>query len=131
MRSRRAYWALNGCLGLCIALSWGAVYGLELTAPVPLGLCPVLLLAGTVSLPALICCMVVILALYVWTFFSLRAVLRRKRFGTVSLVVLVTLDAAANGVFTVTSWWYLLAVALDLLLLLLAYRMYRWAGEEA
>lgn len=127
---KRLYIGLNCFMALCILLSWAAIYLLETTALVPLGLCPVLVLAGGLSsMGGLIACVLIVLALYGWMFFSLWGVSRRKRYGTVGVVVLLTLDLAANVIFTATSWWYLVATGLDLLVLLLSYRLYRLAGR--
>lgn len=118
-------------LVLCIAVSWMAIFLLETTAVVPFGLCPVLVLAGGASsVGGLIGCVAVVVLLYVLMFVCLWGVSRRRRFGTVGLVILLVLDLSANVIFTVTTWWYLLAVLLDLVILALSYGLYRLAGLE-
>lgn len=131
MRCRRLYWGLNGALLLFILAGWLALYGFECLAPVPLGLWPVLVMAGSMSTRAwLAICVAVVLALYAAVLGCLWGVAHRKRFGTVGIVVLLTIDFAVNMVFTVTSWWFLLAVALDIALVALCYVLFRWAGME-
>ncbi len=123
--------AVYGLLILCILISWSSVLILDIIAVVPLGLCPVLVMAGSMgSLVGLLGSILVVLLVYGWMFFSIWGVSRRRRFGTVGLVILLTLDLGANIVFSAVSWWYLVAVALDLVLLALAYLLYRKTGLQ-
>ena len=123
--------AVYGLLILCILISWSSVVILDVIAVVPLGLCPVLVMAGSMgSLVGLLGSILVVLLVYGWMFFSIWGVSRRRRFGTVGLVILLTLDLGANIVFSAVSWWYLVAVALDLVLLALAYLLYRKTGLQ-
>lgn len=123
--------AVYGLLILCILISWSSVLILDIIAVVPLGLCPVLVMAGSMgSLVGLLGSILVVLLVYGWMFFSVWGVSRRRRFGTVGLVILLTLDLGANIVFSAVSWWYLVAVALDLVLLALAYLLYRKTGLQ-
>ena len=132
MRKRDRILALcYAALGLCIVISWGVVFGWDVTAAVPLGLCPILVLAGSMSSVLWLALSILgVLLIYIWTSWALWGVSRRRRYGTVSIVVILTLDTAANVVFTITSWWYLLAVALDLMMLALSYKLYRAAGAS-
>ncbi len=125
----RALTALLSCFtGVCIVLSWVVVFGLEQMAPVPLGWCPILVFTGSsVSVPLFIASILAVIAFYAWISAAIFGVSRRRRWGTVSMVVLLTMDAAVNVVLTITTWWYLLAIVLDILLLILAYRLYRAA----
>ena len=123
--------AVYGLLILCILISWSSVLILDIIAVVPLGLCPVLVMAGSMgSLVGLLGSILVVILVYGWMFFSIWGVSRRRRFGTVGLVILLTLDLGANIVFSAVSWWYLVAVALDLVLLALAYLLYRKTGLQ-
>ena len=123
--------AVYGLLILCILISWSSVLILDIIAVVPLGLCPVLVMAGSMgSLVGLLGSILVVLLVYGWMFFSIWGVSRRRRFGTVGLVILLSLDLGANIVFSAVSWWYLVAVALDLVLLALAYLLYRKTGLQ-
>ncbi len=129
---KRKYLALVWGVTVFFALiGWIALYAGETVAAVPLGLCPVLVLAGgTISTAGLIGCIAVAGILYGGLLWSIWAVSRRKRAGTVGVVVLLTIDAAANGIFTVASWWQLIAVALDVVLLVLCWGLYRAAGAQ-
>ena len=122
---------LYGLTALCVGLSWGMVFGLDRMAAVPLGLCPILALAGgDQSGVVQILCFLAVLVIYVCYAAALWGVSRRRRWGTAGVVVILTVDLAANVVFTIASWWYLLAIGLDLVFLLLAYRLYRTAGIQ-
>ena len=122
---------LYGLTGFFALLSWVMVFGLERMAAVPMGWCPILVFTGSsLSIPLFIASIVAVAAFYVWIIAAITGVSRRKRWGTVSMVVLLTLDVAISVVLTITTWWYLLAIALDILLLLLALCLYRAAGQE-
>lgn len=128
---KRLELGVYGLLVLCILVSWGSAALLSSIAVVPLGLCPVLVMAGSMgSRISLVGSILVVLLVYAWMFCSIWGVSRRKRFGTVSFVILLTLDLGANIVCSAVSWWYLVAVGLDLLLLALTYLMYRSAGAQ-
>ena len=122
---------LYGLFALFAILSWVMVFGLGRMAAVPLGWCPILVFTGSsISIPMFVASIVAVAAVYVWTGAAVAGVSRRKRWGTVSMVVILTLDVAISVVLTITTWWYLLAVALDILMLLLAFCLYRSAGRE-
>ena len=118
-------------IALCVILlgsvvfSWAMTYGMDDLATVPLGLCPVLVYALSGSPAGFILSLLGVLLIYLWLFFSIAAVARRRRFGTASLLIIMTVDLAANVVFTLMSWWYLLAAALDILVVVLGYILYR------
>ena len=130
-RTRALTALLYGLTGLFVLLSWIVVFGLEQMAPVPLGWCPILVFAGSsISIPLFIASILFVIAFYAWISAAIFGVSRRRRWGTVSMVVLLTMDAAISVVLTITTWWYLLAVLLDVLLLILAFCLYRAAGSE-
>ncbi len=113
-----------GVLLLYIIAGW--VYGAEVTA-----LCLLFVAAMLESGPAAaILPALAALLLYIWIAAAFWCVSRRKRFGTVSVVIFVTMEIAAHIVCTFISWWYLLAIAADLFLGVLAYRLYRASAAE-
>lgn len=130
MNKRKVFFGvLVGLVAFCILLSWISVYLLGTIATVPFGLCP-LLLAGSVDVKVgFIICIFLILLLYGLVTFSIWGVSRRKKFGTAGILVLITIDLAINVVFTVISWWYLVSIALDLTILILAYCLFHWSGQ--
>ncbi len=124
---------LTGILALVICLiaaGWVLVFAVNTMATLPLGLVPVLVYAVGENRAVFALCLVVAAVLYLWLLSAIAAVRRRKRYGTVSVVVLLTLDMAASVVFTITTWWYLLAVGLDFLLLGLCYALFRAGTTE-
>ena len=130
-RTRALTVLIYGLFGLFALLSWAIVFGLEQMAAVPMGWCPILVFAGSsISVPIFVAGIAAVAVFYVWIIAAVSGVSRRKRWGTVSLVVLLTLDAALSVILTITTWWYLLAIALDILLLLLSLWLFRAAGQE-
>ncbi len=120
---------LWGLAVLLILAGWLTLYVGETVAPLPLGLCPVLVVAGGASSAAgLVGGILAAGTVYGGLLWSIWAVSRRKRAGTIGVVVLLTIDVAANVIFTVASWWQLIAVALDGALLWLCWRLYRAGG---
>ena len=124
---------LTGILALVICLiaaGWVLVFAVNTMATLPLGLVPVLVYAVGENRAVFALCLAVAAVLYLWLLSAIAAVRRRKRYGTVSVVVLLTLDMADSVVFTITTWWYLLAVGLDFLLLGLCYALFRAGTTE-
>lgn len=74
-----------------------------------------LMTASAVGTAALVASAVGVLALYGLIFVS---IVRRDRWNVVFLTVVMTVDVAALVIATAISWWYLLAVCLDLVLML-------------
>lgn len=110
--------------GACMILSWLTLWILDVTAPVPLGTLPVLVLAGSViSTGALIGCLSAATAVYILVLVCLKCAQHGKKAGSAALTAVLILDLGINVTFTATSWWYLLAIALDILLLFLLLRM--------
>ena len=129
MRRRRLLGLLWGLMVLLILAGWLTLYVGETVAALPLGLCPVMVVAGGASSAVgLVACILAAVLVYGGLLWSIWAVSRRKRAGTVGVVVLLTVDVAANVIFTVASWWQLIAVALDAALLWLCWRLYRVGG---
>ena len=124
-RSTKLLLICYAVLLLYIIAGW--VFGAEVTA-----LCLLFVSAMLESGPAAaILPVLTALLLYIWIAAALWCVSRRKRFGTVSVVILVTMEIAAHIVCTFISWWYLMAIAADLLLGFLAYCLYRASASEA
>ena len=130
MNKRKIFFGvLVGLVAFCVLLSWVSVYSLGTIATVPFGLCPLLLAGGVDSRASFIICIFLICLLYGLICFSIWGVSRRKRFGTAGILILITIDLAINVVFTVISWWYLVSIALDLMILIMAYCLYHWSGQ--
>ena len=124
---------LTGILGLVtclIAAGWVLVFAVNTMATLPLGLVPAFVYAVADNRTFFVLGIVIAALIYLWLLTAILAVRRRKRYGTISVVVLLTLDMAASVVFTITTWWYLLAVGLDLLLLGLCYALFRAETTE-
>ena len=124
---------LTGILGLVtclIAAGWVLVFAVNTMATLPLGLVPAFVYDVADNRTFFVLGIVVAALIYLWLLTAILAVRRRKRYGTISVVVLLTLDMAASVVFTITTWWYLLAVGLDLLLLGLCYALFRAGTTE-
>lgn len=117
-RQKPLFWGLTAVYGLCVVLSW-LLPELGIHAPVlPLNTLPLMIvIGGAVSKSAFVGCMVSMVFLYGFLLFGLFGAGRGKRAGCICLLVLMTLDIAANVVFSVTSWWYLVAVLLDLVIM--------------
>lgn len=87
-----------------------------------------LMTASAVGTAALVASAVGVLALYGLIIVS---VIRRSRWNVVLLTVVMTVDVAALVIATAISWWYLLAVILDLVLMLgMLLSVFRTASEK-
>lgn len=119
MRQKKLlFWLLLGLQGLMALLSWVLLYWWETPLPVALGTLPLLSMAGAMSSEAAFWgCLILSLAVYGLVVLMLRQTRRGKRYGGVTLLVLYMADLAVNVIFTAVSWWYLLGVGLDLVLM--------------
>lgn len=115
---------LAGLYLIFIAASWGMLWTDVNFVVTPLGAMPILILAcGMIGNGALIGSVISAVVIYGLIFCSLFAIGRGKRLGAVFLTILMTMDLAANVIFTVSSWWCLMAAGLDLLLAALVFRL--------
>lgn len=107
-----------GLQGGMALLSWVLLYWWETPLPVPLGTLPLLAMAGAMSSEAgFWACLILSLAVYVLAALMLWRTGKGKRYGSVVLLVVYILDLAVNVIFTAVSWWYLLGVGLDLMMM--------------
>ena len=107
-----------GLQGGMALLSWVLLYWWETPLPVPLGTLPLLAMAGAMSSEAgFWVCLILSLAVYVLAALMLWRTGKGKRYGSVVLLVVYILDLAVNVIFTAVSWWYLLGVGLDLMMM--------------
>jgi hypothetical protein len=120
-----------GLFGLCILVSWLSLFLWELPLPLPLGILPLLALTlAFLSGAAFWGTTAGSLVLYVGLIAALLAAGKGKRWGAVFLTVVLVLDLAANLVLLSESWWYLLAAALDMALLVLSLHMaFHWENR--
>lgn len=117
-RKKRLFWLTLGLQGGMALLSWVLLYWWETPLPVSLGTLPLLAMAGAMSSEAAFWgCLILSLAVYVLVVLMLWQAGKGKRYGSVTLLVLYILDLAVNVIFTAVSWWYLLGVGLDLLMM--------------
>lgn len=123
-RRKPLFWGLLAGQMVLALLSWGLLFLLEVPVPVPLGTLPLLALAGAMSSEAGFWgCTAFAIVVYLLVALMLWRTKKGNRYGAVTLLVLYMLDLAVNVIFTATSWWYLLAVALDLAVLALVLAM--------
>lgn len=117
-RQKLLFWILTAVYILCVVLSW-LLPELGVHASVlPLNTLPLLIVVGgAVSGSAFVGCVVSMVVLYGLLLFGLLGARSGKRAGCICLLILMTLDIAANVVFSVTSWWYLAAIFLDLIIM--------------
>ena len=107
-----------GLQAVMALLSWVLLYWWETPLPVPLGTLPLLAMAGAMSSEAgFWACLILSLAVYVLAALMLWRTGKGKRYGSVVLLVVYILDMAVNVIFTAVSWWYLLGVGLDLMMM--------------
>ena len=107
-----------GLQAVMALLSWVLLYWWETPLPVPLGTLPLLAMAGAMSSEAgFWVCLTLSLAVYVLAALMLWRTGKGKRYGSVVLLVVYILDLAVNVIFTAVSWWYLLGVGLDLMMM--------------
>lgn len=107
-----------GLQAVMALLSWVLLYWWEMPLPVPLGTLPLLAMAGAMSSEAgFWACLILSLAVYVLAALMLWRTGKGKRYGSVVLLVVYILDLAVNVIFTAVSWWYLLGVGLDLMMM--------------
>lgn len=107
-----------GLQAVMALLSWVLLYWWETPLPVPLGTLPLLAMAGAMSSEAgFWACLILSLAVYVLAALMLWRTGKGKRYGSVVLLVVYILDLAVNVIFTAVSWWYLLGVGLDLMMM--------------
>lgn len=117
-RKKRLFWLTLGLQSGMALLSWVLLYWWETPLPVSLGTLPLLAMAGAMSSEAAFWgCLILSLAVYVLVVLMLWQAGKGKRYGSVTLLVLYILDLAVNVIFTAVSWWYLLGVGLDLLMM--------------
>lgn len=69
--------------------------------------------------------------LYGMVFTALYFAWKRKLWAVVAGTLLYCLDMAAALVFTAFSWWFLLGIAVDVVLIVMLWRMYVLAGKQA
>ena len=69
--------------------------------------------------------------LYGMVFAALYFAWKRKLWAVVAGTLLYCLDMAAALVFTAFSWWFLLGIAVDVVLIVMLWRMYVLAGKQA
>ncbi len=99
-------------------------------APVPFGLCPMLVMAGSlISDGVFILCALLVFTIYFFSFVFLRGVKKHRKYGTAGLLLFMATDCSANIIFSAVSWWYILGAFLDLLLLFISYQLYRYTAN--
>lgn len=124
MEKKRQLGLLLGLYGVLILAGWGMLWVGTAGVLTPLGVLPILVMAcGMLSNGAFIGGIAGAVILYVLIFGGLFAAGKGKRWGCIVLTVLMTLDLAVNIILTVSSWWCLVAVALDILLMALLFRL--------
>ncbi len=114
-RRKLLFWILlAGQMGMAL-ISWVLLFWWETPVPVPLGTLPLLSLAGAMSSQAGFWgCTAFDTVVYLLVAGMLWRAKKGRRYGSVVLLMIYTLDLAVNVIFTATSWWYLLGVGLDL-----------------
>ncbi len=110
--------------GLFMVLGWQLLLMLDTLSPLPFGALPSILFAAMMTgRMALALALLIGLILYAVTIVSLVFCSKGKRWALVTGTLCYCLDMAACLVFTAFSWWFLLGLALDIVLILLLWRM--------
>ena len=110
--------------GLFMLLGWQLLIMWDTLSPLPFGALPSILFAAMMTgRLALALSLLIGLALYALTIVSLVFGARGKRWSLVTGTLCYCLDMAACLVFTAFSWWFLLGMGLDIVLILLLWRM--------
>ena len=124
MRKKRQLGMLIGLYVVFVLVGWVMLWVNSTYVLTPLGVLPILIMAcGMLSNNALIGGIAGAVILYGLILLCLLAVGKGKRWGCVFLTILMTLDLALNIIFTVSSWWCLVAAALDVLWIILLFRL--------
>lgn len=130
--SRTLYVLLTAASGVFMLLGWQLLMMGNTLSPLPFGAFPSIVFAAMMTSTAAFVIFAVLCALiYGLVFAALYFARKRKRWAVVAGTLLYCLDMAAALVFTAFSWWFLLGIAVDAVLIAMLWRMYVLAGRKA
>ena len=103
-RTKKYFIALTAASGIFMLLGWQLLLIGSTLSPLP-------------SAPAAVVFGLICAALYAMVFVSLVFARKGKRWAMIAGTLCYCLDLAASLVFTAFSWWFLIGIALDILLI--------------
>ncbi len=132
MRTSKALYALlTAASGVFMLLGWQLLLMGSTLSPLPFGAFPSIVIAAMMTSTGAFAAFAVLCALlYGMVFTALYFAWKRKPWAVVAGTLLYCLDMAAALVFTAFSWWFLLGIAVDVVLIVMLWRMYVLAGKQ-
>ena len=117
-RTKKYFIALTAASGIFMLLGWQLLLIGSTLSPLPFGAFPSIVFAAMMtSAPAAVVFGLICAALYAMVFVSLVFARKGKRWAMIAGTLCYCLDLAASLVFTAFSWWFLMGIALDILLI--------------
>lgn len=116
--TKKYFVVLTAASGIFMLLGWQLLLMGSTLSPLPFGAFPSVLLAAMMtSAPAAVIFGLICAALYAMVFVSLVFAQKKKRWAMIAGTLCYCLDMAASLVFTAFSWWFLIGIAVDILMI--------------
>ncbi len=118
MNKKRLYLGTQILMALCIILSWILLFGCDILFPGTFGALPWIAMATMmVSGAGMVAFVLVCIAVYVLIFLGFYFGRKGKRWAMVMGTIALSFDMASLVVFTAFSWWLLIGILMDVLLM--------------
>lgn len=118
MNKKRLYLGTQILMALCIILSWTLLLGFDILFPGSFGALPWITMATMmVSSSGMVIFVFVCTAVYVLIFLGFFFGRKGKRWAMVMGTIALSFDMATLVVFTAFSWWLLIGILMDVLLM--------------